>query len=97
MRTLLIAASISAFGFAGAALAGTPQSAPQCPAPWAEQASLSNASYEAPQSFATHAYASPTHHVMTKAEIRAELDAIKVDRTSGPADRGAPVLLSSRD
>lgn len=96
MRTLLLAISIPAALFAGAASADTSAPARQCPAPWM-QASNANICREggicrAPTSTRVALIGANGHedHVLTKTEVRAELDAIR-------APAAAPVLLASED
>jgi hypothetical protein len=96
MRALLLAISIPAALLAGAASADTVTQPRQCAAPWAQSSSANicreGGMCRTPTLTRAAFIGANGHedHVMTKAEVRAELDAVKV---AAPA----PVLLASED
>lgn len=96
MRALLLAISVPAALLAGAASADTSAPVRQCPAPWM-QASNANICREGgvcrvPTLTRAALIGANGHedHVLSKTEVRAELDAIK-------APTAAPVLLASEE
>ncbi len=97
MRTLALMVLVPTLSFAGAALATPFDPARQCRVGATETARPDQCKVQpaASDHGAPERYDWPQHHVMSKAEVRAELDAIRTERGSPSIDT-ARVALNDR-